>query len=296
MTDAEAARIVRADDLEPSWTVKQAKEPGFLRSLITWVGGPEGHINTNPGVAVETERCVTGLMRMPPGNRQAGVHVHSVAEIYVILKGRCESFDGEGRRHLAGPLDCLYIPAGVPHGVRTVGDDELELVWVHDAIERWGVSTYLDGPGPFPADDEVRLIAFDALEPRWTEARATEVGFLRWSVNWVAGQGDVDLNPGVAETNARLSLGSTMVQPWNRRPSPVLEGAETLVILSGRAIAEIGGTRHPLGRLDAIHRPAGRDLALRSASDEPLHLLWVRESADAAGRGAPAVRATAGTG
>jgi citrate synthase len=46
--------------------------------------------------------------------------VHSVTEIYVILKGGVESFDGVGRVHRAGPLDCLYIPAGVPHGVRAV--------------------------------------------------------------------------------------------------------------------------------------------------------------------------------
>jgi hypothetical protein len=37
-----SVRIVRNDDLEAAWTVKQAKEPGFMRSLITWVGGPEG--------------------------------------------------------------------------------------------------------------------------------------------------------------------------------------------------------------------------------------------------------------
>jgi hypothetical protein len=104
-------------------------------------------------------------MRMPVGNRQAGVHVHSVTEIYVILRGEVESFDGVGNRHRAGPLDCLYIPAGVPHGVRTVGAVDLELIWVHDAIERVGVSSYLDGPGPFPAKDEVRLTLSPVLPP-----------------------------------------------------------------------------------------------------------------------------------
>lgn len=277
------ARIVRADDLEPTWTVKQAKEPGYMRSLITWVGGPEGHINTNPDVAVETEHCVTGLMWMPPGNRQAGVHIHSVTEIYVILKGRCESFDGEGRRHVAGPLDCLYIPAGVPHGVRTVGSEELELIWVHDAIERWGVSRYLDGPGPFPADDEVRLIRFDDLEPQWTAPQAREVGTLRWMVNWVAGRDGDDHNPGVAAANQKLALGLTVVGPRNRHLPGRHDGERTYVILSGSAIVEIDGARSRLGRLDAVHIPATCEIGLRNPDGEPLQLLWVRAAGEAGG-------------
>jgi hypothetical protein len=99
--------VVHNRDLEPSWSVKRAKEPGFMRSLITWVGGPAGYINTNPDTAVISQNSAVGLMRMPVGNRQAGVHVHSVAEIYVILKGEVESFDGVGNTHRAGPLDCL---------------------------------------------------------------------------------------------------------------------------------------------------------------------------------------------
>ena len=51
-------RIVRFRDLEASWTTKQAREPGFMRWLVTWVGGPAGHINTNPGIAIERRRSV----------------------------------------------------------------------------------------------------------------------------------------------------------------------------------------------------------------------------------------------
>lgn len=174
-----SVRVVRNKDLEPNWSVKQAKEPGFMRSLITWVGGPEGYINTNLDVSVISQSCAVGLMRMPVGNRQAGVHVHSVAEIYVILKGEVEGFDGVGNSHRAGLLDCLYIPAGVPHGVRTVGDADVELIWLHDAIEKLGVSTYLDGPGPFPAQDEVSLVRFVDLTPDWGGDKAKEGGHLR---------------------------------------------------------------------------------------------------------------------
>ncbi len=94
------ATLVRDADLEPSWDLKRATEPGFLRTLTTWVGGPEGYINSNLTASVQSKRCAVGLMRMPVGNRQPGVHVHSITEIYIvppavsetpdwILRGQC---------------------------------------------------------------------------------------------------------------------------------------------------------------------------------------------------------------
>lgn len=34
--------IIRWQDLEPQWHVPGAKEPGFMRYLTSWVGGPKG--------------------------------------------------------------------------------------------------------------------------------------------------------------------------------------------------------------------------------------------------------------
>ena len=276
---ADGPVIVRNADLEPTWTVKQAKEPGFMRSLITWAGGPDGCINTNPDVAVPTERCVTGLMRMPVGNRQAGVHVHSVTEVYVILKGEVESFDGMGNRHRAGPLDCLYIPAGVPHGVRTVGDEDLELVWVHDAPEKWGVSEYLDGAGPFPADDEVRLVPFVDLQPAWSRPEAKVAGHIRWVANWVAGpDGARNHSAGVAVTNPRMALGLTVLLPGQAHVPHSHGDAETYVVLRGAAVARIDGRHERLGPLDALYCPANVEHGVRNIGDVPLYLLWVHDA------------------
>ena len=60
-----------------------------LRSLITWMGGPPGHINSNPEQAIESLNCAVGLMDMPVGNRQPGVHTHTMTEIYIILERLC---------------------------------------------------------------------------------------------------------------------------------------------------------------------------------------------------------------
>ena len=272
-------RVVRNKDLEPSWSVKQAKEPGFVRSLVTWVGGPEGYINTNLGASVISQNCAIGLMRMPVGNRQAGVHVHSVTEIYVILKGEAESFDGVGNVHRAGPLDCLYIPAGVPHGVRTVGDTDLELIWLHDAIERAGVSVYLDGPGPFAAEDTVQLVRFVDLEPDWSSDKAKEGGHLRWNANWVAGRNHSNHNPNEAIPNDRLSVGVTVIAPGNAHVVHQHPFAEAYVVIRGEAAFRQQHETIQLGRLDAVYFAPKTPHALRNSGDDALYLLWAYERA-----------------
>lgn len=271
-------QIIRNDELEPAWTVKQAKEPGFLRSLVTWVGGPAGFINTNPAQAARSLDVTLGLMRMPAGNRQAGVHVHSVTEIYVILKGQVESFDGVGNRHRAGPMDCLYIPKGVPHGVRTVGDVDLELIWFHDAIERHGVSVYLDGTGPFPAAEQVQLIACKDLEPDWNGPQAKQGGTLRWRTNWVAGGGSmVNHNPGVAVVNDRVAAGITAILPGNSSVFHSHGFAETYVILSGSGAVQCGDAIAHLARLDAVRFEAGEDHRIRNTGDGVLQVFYLHE-------------------
>jgi len=278
-----SVRIVRNDDLEPTWTVKQAKEPGFMRSLITWVGGPEGYVNTNPEVAVISQDSAIGLMRMPIGNRQAGVHVHSVTEIYVILKGEAESFDGVGNKHRAGPMDCLYIPAGVPHGVRTVGGEDLDLIWLHDAIERLEVSVYLDGPGPFPADDEVRLVKFRDMIANWEGENAKVGGNLRWTADWVSATpvatdtGAAHAGEGQAVRNDRLAIGITVILPGNSNLEHRHPHTETYIILSGTGAVSHLGEAHHLGRLDAVYYPAEVPHAIRNTGDQPLYVLYAHE-------------------
>ena len=207
------------------------------------------------------------------------MHFHSVAEIYVILKGQVESFDGVGNIHRAGPLNCLYIPAGVPHAVRTIGDEDLQLIWVHDALERNGTSVYLDGPGPFPADDTVSLIPFLELEPNWGEERAKEPGFLRWVVNWVGGgEGYVNFNPANAMPSDRIGLGLMSLLPGNKEVPHSHPNAEINIVLSGKVATTLDGHVTELGPLDALYCPAGQAHAMRNHGDVPANVLWVSEA------------------
>ena len=276
-----SVRIVRNRDLVPTWTVLRAREPGFMRSLITWMGGPEGYINTNPGIAVESRECAVGLMDMGPGQRQPGVHTHSMVEIYVILDGEVESFDGVGNKHVAGPLDCLYIPKGVPHGVRTVGDKPVKLLWVNDAIEKWGVSHYQEGPGPHLAENgqTVTLVRFKDLEPSWSAPNAKEAGFLRWGVSWVGSAertGAANFNPGTAEANERVAISLVVVFPANRLPqNETARGDRLLVVTKGRAILGAGRGSIEIGQQDAVFCPSGSALDLRAGHDDPLQCVIV---------------------
>ena len=260
-----APRIVRNRDLAPSWTVLRAREPGFQRSLITWMGGPEGYINTNPDVAIESRHCAVGLMDMPVGNRQPGVHTHTIDEIYVILEGQCESFDGIGNTHIAGPYDCLYIPKGVPHGVRTIGTQDLKLLWVNDDIERWGVSVYAEGPGPHPAADEVRLIAMrDLARP------GSQTSILSWVG---CPQIGIDGTAGVTIANSRLALSLCVLEVGRRITAPPARDPQLWVVVRGSAVVEIDGRHERIGPQDAVFCAAGSTLDLRAEPAEPVHLV-----------------------
>ena len=279
-TDAEimlpTAQLIRDRDLEPSWVLKRAREDGFRRSLTTWVGGPKGYVNTHVAQSARSSVIAGGLMRMAVGNRQPGVHVHSVTEIYVILKGEVESYDGVGRTHRAGPFDCLYIPAGVPHAVRAIGDEDLELIWIHDGIERHDVSVYLEGDGPFPSEREVVLIPYRGLRPGQPMPGGDADG---WSINWVAGPaGMVNYNPGRAEPNAKIAMGMTVVPPGQTLLPHGHGGAALAIVLHGDGTVQIAGAPSAIGTLDALYCPPSDLAGIANTSSSPLYAMWVDEA------------------
>jgi mannose-6-phosphate isomerase-like protein (cupin superfamily) len=273
-----AITIVRNADLKPYWGVLRAKEPGFLRSLITWIGGPAGCVNTNPEQAVESSTFAVGLMDMPVGNKQAGLHIHTVTEIYIILEGEVESIDGYGNRHRAGPMDCVYIPKGVPHGVRTLGDTDVKLMWMHDGIERFGTAVYLEGPGPHPADDEVSIISLKDLEPDWSAPRAKEAGFMRWNVSWVGSDKTGPLhNPSQAYANTRIGIRLSVIQPGNRIADEPPRSTQLSVVVRGTGLISMGTSTETLGRQDAVVCRPGQALDLRAFGDAPLYVVHVQD-------------------
>jgi mannose-6-phosphate isomerase-like protein (cupin superfamily) len=262
-------RIVRFRDLEPSWATKQAKEPGFMRWLVTWVGGPAGYINTNPGAAVESTACAIGLMYLPRGQRQAGKHVHGITEIYIVLQGQLEGFDASGHPHNAGPLDCTCIPAGCPHGVRNCGLDDVILVWVHDGIERNGTAIYYPDDHEFIDVPSIECVRFADLQADWSAPQAQIPGTMRWSASWIGPE-----KPS-AVRNAKIAIGTTLLEPGNSQPGMAFSRSRLYLVAEGEAITNIGNGTTTLARLDGLHVPAGEIVAIRNNGPLPLRLLWI---------------------
>jgi mannose-6-phosphate isomerase-like protein (cupin superfamily) len=269
-------RIVRFRDLEPSWTTKQAKQPGFMRWLVTWVGGPAGHINTNPGVAIESRQCAVGMMYLPRGQRQAGKHTHGVTEIYVVLQGVLEGFDASAELHRAGPMDCTYIPAGCPHGVRNCGLEDVILVWVHDGIERNGTAVYYPDDHAFADAPPMDIVRFADLEPGWSAPEAQIPGTMRWSVNWVGDHNDTrNHNPKTAIHNQKVAIGMTVLEPGHSNPADPLPGSRLYLVIEGEAITSIDDHTTILGHFDGLHLPSNDTARMRNNGPHPLRLLWV---------------------
>ncbi|KAF2494375.1 hypothetical protein BU16DRAFT_550397 [Lophium mytilinum] len=227
-------------------------------------------------------------MSLPVGQRQKGLHYHSVTEIYVILKGELEGYDHTGHPHRAGPLDCMYIPKGVPHGVRNCGSEDCELVWVHDGIEKIGTSQYfMDGvvPADYPPQPDITIVRFADLEPSYAPFKAKEVEWMRWVVSWVAGreeEGYENYNPGVAAVSEKCGIGMTVVMPGQKSVPYSQKDAETLVVMKGKGLINFaeeskGKWREEIRRLDGVYVPGCAVRGVRNHGDEPLFLMWVQE-------------------
>jgi mannose-6-phosphate isomerase-like protein (cupin superfamily) len=229
-------------------------------------------------------------MSLPVGQRQKGLHYHSITEIYVILKGELEGYDHTGTPHRAGKYDCMYIPAGVPHGVRNCGDEDCELVWVHDGIEKVGTSQYfMDGiiPADYPPQPDISIVRFASLEPSYSPFKAKEVEWMRWCVSWVAGKkedGYENYNPGVAVENTKVGMGMTVLMPGQKSVPYSQSGAETYVVMRGKAVIQLaesqggrGNWRDEIGKLDGVYVPGCAVRGVRNFGDEPLFLMWVQE-------------------
>jgi Cupin domain len=68
-----------------------------------------------------------------------GLHRHAAAEVYQVLTGQGVVFL-DGAEHVVQAGTAVYIPSNSEHGIRNIGDDLLEFVYVYLSLSRsgWG--------------------------------------------------------------------------------------------------------------------------------------------------------------
>lgn len=200
--------------------------------------------------------------------------------MYQILRGQVESIEGEGQRQRLGPMDVLYIPEQSPHCVRTVGDEDVLLMYVHDEHEPLGASKYvpdgdpsLDDPDPHPS-----VIRWDDLAPSWDAPAATEAGHLRWSVSWVGGSdGALNLNPETAARHDRVALGATVITAANAAGPERWDTVRCLQVAKGRVVVEGRPELGLIEPLDVLVVPRGYPHTLRAVGLEGATVIWWHE-------------------
>lgn len=274
-------RLVRFEELVPGWNeAKCSTEPGFLRWLSTYVGGPPGYLHEHPAPGLVGRHSVMGIMGLPVGQRQWGLHRHTTTEIYLILRGRVESLEAEGVTQSMGPMDLLYIPADAPHAVRTVGDEDVLLMYVHDEHEALGASRYYADDDPSHARPSIHptVVRWDDLEPWWGAPQAKEAGHMRWSVTWVGGgDGRLNLNRGRAAHSDVAALGATVISVANVETPQRWDTVRYIQIVEGRVRVEGHPELGELKPLDVLVVPSGYPHALRPVGVEPATVVWFHE-------------------
>jgi mannose-6-phosphate isomerase-like protein (cupin superfamily) len=219
-------------------------------------------------------------MWLPVGNRQSGVHIHSITEIYVILRGRVESIEPGGRRQIAGPFDCLSMPPGAPHAVRAIGPEDVLLLWVHDELEEAGGSEYFEESelGHSEGMPEVQFVPWDSMSPHWDLPQAKVGGHLRWTASWVGGgEGFEHYNRDVGAVNGRVSLSALVIPPGNSEVPHAYATPRQYLVVSGRAL--VLGENHgpPLEPLDLVVLPPNIPHAVRAVGTDTLRLISFHE-------------------
>jgi len=110
---------IHVDDVAPAPVLV---EDGWNHVDIRWVVG-----NDKAGSEAGSDHICFWRTVFPPGAAHAR-HIHPNAyEAFFIIRGRGAAGTND-EEHEVGPGTALYVPAGVVHWFRNVGDEELELV------------------------------------------------------------------------------------------------------------------------------------------------------------------------
>ena len=67
---------------------------------------------------------------MIPYGEDLELHHHVPQEIYLIRKGEGQLLRHDGEPALVRKDSFVYIPKNCPHGLRNIGNEDLEILWI----------------------------------------------------------------------------------------------------------------------------------------------------------------------
>jgi mannose-6-phosphate isomerase-like protein (cupin superfamily) len=221
-------------------------------------------------------------MWLPVGQRQFAVHCHTVAETYVILRGTAESIEPGDERHHLEVLDSVHMPVGSPHAVRTVGTEDVLLLWFHDGLETEDASKYYDETDPkLKGAPAVKFIKASSLVPSWDAPGAKEAGTFRSYTSYIGGSaGFLHYNRGAGIVNDKIAAGTLRLTSGNAEVPRAYRSTRYCLVLSGAA-AVVDHPHVPVaGPVDVVILPPNAPYALRAVGTEPRHVFWILEEAE----------------
>jgi len=190
--------------------------------------------------------------------------VHDCSEAITILSGHAIVLV-EGRQYCLGHLDCLHVPAGVCHSVRSANAS-------HAMLAHWSFAspepkrTFVDGPlrvqqrdngVPAPGDPE-------SLR-RFAEAEVYELSEGAWFRDLFAKRFG---SAGICGGYGRFTPGSSL-------PCHTHHYDESITILSGSATCLVQGKRYELEGIHNAFVPQGKPHRFLNSGAGDMEMLWV---------------------
>lgn len=205
----------------------------------------------------------TGTVTFLP-NAELPYHTHDVSEAATVLSGE-GWFEVEGKRYRLGPYECLHVPSGIAHRVANTSSEGSLLVhcafassaparaWIHSNFNQE------DFGKEYPRSGAPEHIV------RIGDATAYELADGTRFYDLFAGRfGSQNVCGGYGEFKPSTSL-----------PCHVHDYDESITIVQGEAVCEIGGRRRTLSNCDTAFVPRQHPHRFLNESQDLMAMIWV---------------------
>jgi len=244
---------------------------GAVRETIVSAQGREADPDSPPGIGLYrlvTAACgatglSTGIARIGPG-AQMPYHCHPNSEAITIVAGRAR-FVVEGRAYRLHAGDCIHIPAGVAHTVRSDRP-------AGDLMAHWAFSTAMPAregaersfPGeergdgnPTDSDPET-IVRYDRLAVYELAKNAFFLDLFSRRLGM----------EGICGGHGRFLPGASL-------PCHTHDFDESITIVEGAAVCWVEGRRYELGACDTAYIPKGIPHRFLNQSASEMSMIWV---------------------